>query len=252
MADLLPLFLNLTGRTVLLVGGGPVAASKLGQLVAAGASVRVVAPEVRDEIEGLARSLEPDGSTPGNAHLTPGNAHLPTITIARRAFAPADLEGVWLVVAAAIPEVNREVAEAAERLHLFVNAVDDPANASAYLSGVVRRDGVTLAISTSGDAPALTSLLREGLDAMLPRELGAWVEEARLERAEWRRERVPMQERKPRLLRALNALYAASVERPSFGDVVINSSRASSEAGGGAVERGPRVPWLSGPEDSWL
>jgi len=245
MADLLPLFLNLTGRTVLLVGGGPVAASKLGQLVAAGASVRVVAPEVRDEIAGLARSLEPDGSPPGNAHL-------PTITIARRAFAPADLEGVWLVVAAAIPEVNREVAEAAERLHLFVNAVDDPANASAYLSGVVRRDGVTLAISTSGDAPALTSLLREGLDAMLPRELGAWVEEARLERAEWRRERVPMQERKPRLLRALNALYAASVERPSFGDVVINSSRASSEAGGGAVERGPRVPWLSGPEDSWL
>ena len=245
MADLLPLFLNLTGRTVLLVGGGPVAASKLGQLVAAGASVLVVAPEVRDEIAGLARSLEPDGSTPSNADL-------PTITIARRAFAPADLEGVWLVVAAAIPEVNRQVAEAAERLHLFVNAVDDPANASAYLSGVVRRDGVTLAISTSGDAPALTSLLREGLDAMLPRELGAWVEEARLERAEWRKERVPMQERKPRLLRALNALYAASVERPSFGDVVINSSRASSEAGGGAVERGPRVPWLSGPEDSWL
>ena len=246
MADLLPLFLNLTGRTVLLVGGGPVAASKLGQLVAAGASVRVVAPEVRDEIAGLARSLEPDGSTPGNA------PHLPTITIARRAFAPADLEGVWLVVAAAIPEVNRQVAEAAERLHLFVNAVDDPANASAYLSGVVRRDGVTLAISTSGDAPALTSLLREGLDAILPRELGAWVEEARLERAEWRKERVPMQERKPRLLRALNALYAASVERPSFGDVVINSSRASSEAGAAAVERGPRVPWLSGPEDSWL
>ena len=246
MADLLPLFLNLTGRTVLLVGGGPVAASKLGQLVAAGASVRVVAPEVRDEIAGLARSLEPDGSTPGNA------PRLPTITIARRAFAPADLEGVWLVVAAAIPEVNRQVAEAAERLHLFVNAVDDPANASAYLSGVVRRDGVTLAISTSGDAPALTSLLREGLDAILPRELGAWVEKARLERAEWRKECVPMQERKPRLLRALNALYAASVERPSFGDVVINSSRASSEAGGGAVERGPRVPWLSGPEDSWL
>jgi len=243
MADLLPLFLNLTGRTVLLVGGGPVAASKLGQLVAAGASVRVVAPDVRDEITGLARSLEPRESPPGNALL-------PNITIARRGFAPVDLEGVWLVVAAATPEVNRQVAEAAEPLHLFVNAVDDPANASAFLSGVVRRDGVTLAISTSGDAPALTSLLREGLDAILPRELGAWVEEARLERAVWRRESVPMQERKPRLLRALNALYSASVERPSFGDV-INSSGAPIEPVG-AAERGPRVPWLSGPEDSWL
>jgi len=61
---------------------------------------------------------------------------------------------------------------------------------------------------------------------------------------------VPMQERKPRLLRALNALYSASVERPSFGSV-INSSGASIEPVG-AVERGPRVPWLSGPEDSWL
>ena len=245
MADLLPLFLNLTGRTVLLVGGGPVAASKLGQLVAAGASVRVVAPEVRDEIAGLARSLEPRDGAPGTAHP------LPTITIARRSFAPADLEGVWLVVAAATPEVNRQVAEAAERLHLFVNAVDDPSNASAYLSGVVRRDGVTLAISTSGDAPALTSLLREGLDAILPRDLDQWVEEARLERAVWRKEGVSMQERKPRLLRALNALYAASVERPSFADVAINSSGASGDPLG-AAERSARVPWLSGPEDSWL
>ena len=64
-----------------------------------------------------------------------------------------------------------EVADAAEGRRVFVNAVDDPANASAFLSGVVRRDGVTLAISTSGAAPALTALLREGLDAVLPQDL---------------------------------------------------------------------------------
>jgi siroheme synthase-like protein len=232
MADLLPLFLNLTGRPVLLVGGGPVAASKLAQLVAAGASVRVVAPEVREEI----------------------SSYLPHITIARRAFAPADLDGVWLVVAAATPEVNRQVGEAAEKQRLFVNAVDDPANATAYLSGVVRRDGVTLAISTSGDAPALTALLREGLDAILPRDLAAWLDQARLERVVWRKEGVPMPDRKPRLLRALNALYPASVQRASFGELGISPGGASIEPAGGAaaVERGPRVPWLSGPEDSWL
>jgi siroheme synthase (precorrin-2 oxidase/ferrochelatase) len=106
---------------------------------------------------------------------------------------------------------------------------------------------VTLAISTSGEAPALTALLREGLDVLLPPDLGSWIELARAERVEWRREGVPMEARKPRLLRALNALYggtaehAESAERESFADSALS-----------AVDRAPRVPWLSGPEDSWL
>ena len=120
---------------------------------------------------------------------------------------PADLDGAWLVVAAATPEVNREVAAAAETRRIFVNAVDDPANASAFLSGTVRRDGVTIAVSTSGDAPALTALLREALDALLPADLDRWMAEARRQRTIWRRDRVPMAARKPRLLQALNALY---------------------------------------------
>ncbi len=145
MTDLLPLFVNLTGRRVVLVGGGPVASAKLTQLLAAGADVHVVAPEIHEDIVKAA------------------------VAISRRQFVPADLDGAWLVVAAATPDVNRSVAAAAEGRQLFVNAVDDPANATAFLSGVVRRDGVTLAISTSGDAPGLTALLREALDAVLPR-----------------------------------------------------------------------------------
>ena len=108
--------------------------------------------------------------------------------------------------------MNRQVAAAAERRRIFVNAVDDPANASAYLSGVVRRDGVTLAISTSGAAPALTGLLREGLDQVLPQDLRAWLEEARQQRVIWRRDHVPMEERRPRLLEALNQLYDRSLK----------------------------------------
>jgi len=208
MRNLLPLFLDVTGREVLLVGGGRVAAGKLGQLVSAGARVRVVALQVSPDLERAARSLEPF-----------------VIAISRRAFTPGDLEGVWLVVAAATPEVNREVAGAAETRRVFVNAVDDPGNASAFLSGVVRRDGVTIAISTSGDAPALTALVREGLDAVMPQDLDRWIRAARDQRSIWRREAVPMEQRKPCLLRALNRLY----ETPE-----------------------PKVPWLSGPEDSWL
>jgi uroporphyrin-III C-methyltransferase/precorrin-2 dehydrogenase/sirohydrochlorin ferrochelatase len=231
MSELLPLFLNLTGRDVLLVGGGRVAEAKLRQLLAAGARVRVVAPAVVDGIRAAG------------------------VAIAERGFDAADLDGAWLVVAAATPEVNRAVADAAEARRIFVNAVDDPANATAFLSGVVRRDGVTLAISTSGDAPALTSLLRESLDAVLPGDLAAWVETAREQRVAWRRDGVAMDARKPLLLHALNAIYddaqltnarpephAPSPEEPE---------RVKREASPGrpAVQC---VPWLSGPEDSWL
>src|SRR5690242_9862615 len=150
MTELLPIFLNLAGRSVVLVGGGRVAAGKLQQLLAAGARVRIVAPEI------------------GAATVEVVRKGAPRVEIVPRAFVPSDLDGAWLVVAAATPAVNRDVAAAAEQRHMFVNAVDDPENASAFLSGVVRRDGVTIAISTSGDAPGLTSLLREALDALLP------------------------------------------------------------------------------------
>jgi uroporphyrin-III C-methyltransferase/precorrin-2 dehydrogenase/sirohydrochlorin ferrochelatase len=101
------------------------------------------------------------------------------------------------------------VAAAAEARRIFVNAVDDPANASAFLSGVIRRDGVTVAISTSGDAPGLTALIRQGFDELLPRrDLAEWVREARRQRRQWKADGVPMEERRPLLLQALNRIYS--------------------------------------------
>jgi uroporphyrin-III C-methyltransferase/precorrin-2 dehydrogenase/sirohydrochlorin ferrochelatase len=184
-ATLYPVFLKLSGRRVLVVGGGPVAASKLRALLDAGARVTVVAPEIVPEIAAAG------------------------VAIKRRPFEPSDLDGVWFVVAAANAPVNRVVAEAAEPRQVFVNAVDDVASASAYLGGVVRRAGVTFAISTDGRAPALAGLLREGLEAVLPDDLDTWRETADAARVEWIREGVPMARRRPRLLDALNALYAA-------------------------------------------
>jgi siroheme synthase-like protein len=166
-----------------IVGGGPVAASKLTALQAAGADIVVVAPDVCAEIESSG------------------------VAVARKAFEPSDLEGAWFVVAAAPPDVNRWVADEAQRLRVFVNAVDDPANASVYLGGVVRRGGVTLGISTDGAAPALAGLLREALDAMLPADLEAWSVRAHQVRQSWRARGVPMEARRPELLEALNELY---------------------------------------------
>lgn len=187
MSELYPAFLDLRDLPVVVVGAGPVAASKIPALLDAGARVTVVAPEICDEVKLLVELDEIqwlDG--PFRAHY---------------------LGGARWVVAAATPSVNREVAAAATARGLFVNAVDDVANASAYLGGVVRRGDVTVAISTRGLAPALAGLLREAIDAVLPAELAHWVEVAKAIREDWKRDGIPMVARRPLLLRALNRLY---------------------------------------------
>ena len=79
----------------------------------------------------------------------------PGVTVVRRPFEDADLDGAWWVVAAAPAHVNKRVRAAADARRIFVNAVDDPLHATAYLGGVVKRDGVTIAISTDGRARAV-------------------------------------------------------------------------------------------------
>ena len=186
MSALYPVFLKLEGLPVVIVGGGTVAASKLDGLLAAGARVTVVAPQVRPEIRAKATVLESE-------------------------FRSAHLAGARWVVAAATPAVNREVAAAAAARGVFVNAVDDPAAATAYLGGVVRRGEVEIAISTGGVAPALAGLLREALDALLPDDLERWIEVATAARRDWKRGRVPIAERRPLLLRALDRLYSPAI-----------------------------------------
>jgi uroporphyrin-III C-methyltransferase / precorrin-2 dehydrogenase / sirohydrochlorin ferrochelatase len=184
-APLLPLFVKLAGRKVLVVGAGPMGTARVRQLAGAGARVRLVAPEISAEAEALAEEVH------------------------RRPFVAADLDGVWLAVAAASPGANGEVARAAEERRIFVNAVDDPERASAYTGGVVRRGGVVVAISTEGRAPALAGLLREAMEAFLPADLDRWVERAESLRADWKREGVRLEDRRPRLLELLVELYAA-------------------------------------------
>ena len=166
-----PMFLDLYGRAVVLVGAGTIADQKRRRLVEAGADVRTVRPE---------------------------------------AFVPGDLDGAWLVVAVASAEINKAVAAAAAERRLFLNTADDPANASAFLGGVLRRSGVTVAISTDGAAPALTSLLREGIDELLPEDLEAWMAIARASRVTWKNDGVALDARKPLLLKALNELYGVN------------------------------------------
>lgn len=185
-APVFPVFLKLAEKRVVIVGAGNMAEEKLPALLEAGAQVEIIAPEHKFRL------------------------HHANLRWHQRPFHPSDLDGAWYVVSAATPEVNREVAEECERRQIFLNAVDDRRVASAYLGAIVRRSGLTLAISSNGAAPALVALLRQGLEQLLPEELDQWVSEAEKLRPGWKRLRLPFHLRRPALLRVLNALYDRS------------------------------------------
>jgi uroporphyrin-III C-methyltransferase/precorrin-2 dehydrogenase/sirohydrochlorin ferrochelatase len=179
---LYPLFLKLEGREVLVVGAGQVAERKIAELVDAKARVRVVAPEASDTVKGLAgaRAVRWDA----------------------RPFEPADVDGAWLIVAATgDTEVQRAVADAAADRRTFVVAVDDKANASAYGCATIRRGPVSIAISTSGESPALARLIREVLEHALPE--AEWIDAARALRDRWRAEGTAFESRFGELVKAV-------------------------------------------------
>lgn len=133
-----PVNLDVSGRAVLVVGGGPVAARKAAGLLAAGAQVTVVAPQA---VTGIADDTRIDW------HARP--------------YRSGDLDGRWLAVTAADdPEVNRAVAADGEQARVWVNSADDPANCSFTLPAVARSGDVQVAVSTGGRSPALAAWLR--------------------------------------------------------------------------------------------
>jgi siroheme synthase-like protein len=134
-----------------VVGGGTVARRKAAALVGTGADVTIVAPDIKPEIERLAE---------------PG-----AVSIERRQFEPSDLDGALLAFAATDSrEVNQAVADAARARGVLVNVADDPAACDFTVPALVRRQDVTLSISTGGRSPAFARYLREELEAWLTDE----------------------------------------------------------------------------------
>jgi siroheme synthase-like protein len=141
-----------------VVGAGTVALAKIESLGATRAEITVVAPEAVAEI----RELADAGS----------------LVWQRRAFEAADLEGIFLVIAATnATEVNHSVYEEALRRNVLCNAVDDPPNCDFYFGSVVARGDLQIAISTAGESPAVAQRLRREIDAQLPDDLGPWLEQ---------------------------------------------------------------------------
>jgi len=140
-----PVSLDLAGRRAVVVGDDAVAQGRAGALLAAGALVTVVA-------EGPAAALE---RLEGEARAT----------VVRRAFAPGDLDGAFLCVAASDdPEVRAAVFAEARAGGVLVNVVDDTDHCDFAAPAVVRRGDLVIAVSTGGRTPALASRLRRLLE----------------------------------------------------------------------------------------
>jgi uroporphyrin-III C-methyltransferase / precorrin-2 dehydrogenase / sirohydrochlorin ferrochelatase len=148
-----PLFLDLRGRPVLVAGGGVVAARKIDLLIASGARVSVVAPELCPV---LARRVARG-------------------ELAHRAgeFAESDLLSQrWVIAATGNAAVNRRIAAAAEARGLFVNVVDDAGLSSAIVPAIVDRSPLMIAISSGGTAPMLARHVRAKVEALLDQSWG--------------------------------------------------------------------------------
>lgn len=156
MAHLYPIFLNLTGKRCLVIGGGKVAERKIETLLEYDAQVIVVSPESSVRIKELARD-----------NLIKG---------LQRVFIPTDLDDVFMVfIATGDSELNKSVAELCRIKGILVNAVDDPPNCDFYVPAILRRNSLCVAVSTEGNSPLLAAKIRNELESIISVEYGEWV-----------------------------------------------------------------------------
>jgi precorrin-2 dehydrogenase/sirohydrochlorin ferrochelatase len=153
---LYPMFLKLSARRCLVVGAGTIAESKIASLLEAGGRVRVVAPEATPQVRSWAQSN--------------------IIEWHQRPFQPADLEGMFLVVAAtSSTELHERIFEEATRHAVLCNIVDVPPLCDFYYPSVVQRGALQIAISTAGQSPALAQRLRKELEEQFGPEYEEWL-----------------------------------------------------------------------------
>jgi uroporphyrin-III C-methyltransferase/precorrin-2 dehydrogenase/sirohydrochlorin ferrochelatase len=161
--DYLPIFYQIKQRSCLVVGGGSVAARKVGLLRKAGAVVTVVSPELCEELQQLASSND--------------------IHYRNRSYVENDLDNCVLVIAATDQrDVNEQISAHAMSRNLPVNVVDNPGLCSFIMPSIIDRSPLQIAVSTGGSSPVLARLIRTRLEGLVPAaygKLGALVESYR-------------------------------------------------------------------------
>jgi precorrin-2 dehydrogenase / sirohydrochlorin ferrochelatase len=154
--SLFPMFVKLGGRHCLVVGAGQVAEGKIDGLLSTGASIHVVAPAATPRVRAWSREGRIEWSA--------------------REYAPGDLGGVFLAIAATGSRaLHEEIYAEAHSRGILCNTVDEPERCDFYYPAVVKRGELQIAISTGGLSPALAQRLRKELEAQFGPEWEAWV-----------------------------------------------------------------------------
>ena len=166
---LYPLNVDLSGRSLILVGGGRVAERKACSILSAGteASICVIAPKVTSVLQ---------------EHAAAGR-----LCWKQTCYADGMLEGAFLIYAATdLREVNAAVAAEAKRRGIPVNVIDDPSASTFQIPASIRRGELMLSVSTAGGSPALSRAIRMELEEMYPPAFGMWLERVSSLRGELR------------------------------------------------------------------
>ncbi len=140
-----PIFVEMTGRRCVVIGGGVVAERKIAGLLEAGAMVVVISPDITETIARWSKEQR--------------------ITFTGRPYRPGDLTGFQLAfIATDDPEINNTVFDEGRDRGVWVNAADDPTHCDFILPSVLRRGDLTVAVSSGGNSPALARTIREELE----------------------------------------------------------------------------------------
>lgn len=187
-----PVFLDIAGKPVVVIGGGNIALGKVEGLLDAGAAVTVVSPELLPRL----RELVDEGQV---AHVN-------------REYESGDLEGFTLAfVATDDRSTNAAVTQEGRERRVMVNAVDDPPNCDFIMPGIVRRGDLIVAISTSGGSPAMARKFREQLEAFLTEEDSQLLDLATVVRQEFRDRKITVKPC-PRCDRNANDIWNAALD----------------------------------------
>jgi uroporphyrin-III C-methyltransferase/precorrin-2 dehydrogenase/sirohydrochlorin ferrochelatase len=156
--DFLPLFHNLKGRRVIVVGGGEIALRKVRLVAEAHALITIVAKEYCADLVEMR-----------NSQVEKGIERLELITASYKQQHILDHPDAVLVIAATNdPELNRLVSKHAQQAHMLSNVVDDPGYSTVIFPSIVDRSPIQIAISSGGDAPVLVRLIRTQLESLFP------------------------------------------------------------------------------------
>ncbi len=140
-----PLYVDISNKNCVVVGGGNTAARKIEKLALFNAKITVIAPKISDEI-----------------------LKIKNIKILKREFEDSDLNGAFIVIGATDNKnLNSKISQICRQKNIPVNIVDDPKNCSFYFPSIVRKNNITVAVSTDGEAPLIARFLREKIEKII-------------------------------------------------------------------------------------